>query len=245
MAVTTLKNDCKDIKLINVATDYHAVPFWEETKPDYFVIPHSSLKREFIEKGFKEEILLDFGISVSSSFSKVKNNLNLPTNKDIVLITSGSMGFGKMKDIVKSLLNNIPNIYVVAICGNNQTLYSALKELNNENLMVKGYVDNINEYIAASTIVLTKPGGLTSTEVATLRKPMIHIMPIPGVENYNARFFEKNGLSLVSNSLEEVLTNTNKLLKDKNLQKNMIENQAKIINKNSANDLVNFVLTHF
>lgn len=245
MAVTTLKNDGKDIKLINVATDYHAVPFWEETKPDYFVIPHSSLKREFIEKGFKEEILLDFGISVSSSFSKVKNNLNLPTNKDIVLITSGSMGFGKMKDIVKSLLNNIPNIYVVAICGNNQTLYSALKELNNENLMVKGYVDNINEYIAASTIVLTKPGGLTSTEVATLRKPMIHIMPIPGVENYNARFFEKNGLSLVSNSLEEVLTNTNKLLKDKNLQKNMIENQAKIINKNSANDLVNFVLTHF
>ena len=245
MAITTLKNDGKDIKLINVATDYHAVPFWEETKPDYFVIPHSSLKREFIEKGFKEEILLDFGISVSSSFSKVKNNLNLPTNKDIVLITSGSMGFGKMKDIVKSLLDNIPNIYVVAICGNNQTLYSALKELNNKNLLVKGFIDNINEYIAASAIVLTKPGGLTSTEVATLRKPMIHIMPIPGVENYNARFFEKNGLSLVSNSIEEVLTNTNKLLKDKNLQKSMIENQAKIINKNSANDLVNFVLTHF
>lgn len=245
MAITTLKNDGKDIKLINVATDYHAVPFWEETNPDYFVIPHSSLKREFIEKGFKEEILLDFGISVSSSFSKVKNNFNLPTNKDIVLITSGSMGFGKMKDIIKSLLDNIPNIYVVAICGNNQTLYSSLKELNNENLMVKGFVDNINEYIAASTIVLTKPGGLTSTEVATLRKPMIHIMPIPGVENYNARFFEENGLSLVSNSVEEVLTNTNKLLKDKNLQKNMIENQAKIINKNSANDLVNFVLTHF
>lgn len=245
MAITTLKNDGKDIKLINVATDYHAVPFWEETKPDYFVIPHSSLKREFIEKGFKEEILLDLGISVSSSFSKVKNNLNLPTNKDIVLITSGSMGFGKMKDIVKSLLDNIPNIYVVAICGNNQTLYSALKELNNKNLLVKGFIDNINEYIAASAIVLTKPGGLTSTEVATLRKPMIHIMPIPGVENYNARFFEKNGLSLVSNSIEEVLTNTNKLLKDKNLQKSMIENQAKIINKNSANDLVNFVLTHF
>lgn len=165
MAVTTLKNDGKDIKLINVATDYHVIPFWEETRPDYFVIPHSSLKQEFIEKGFKEEILLDFGIPVSSSFSKVKNNLNLPTNKDIVLITSGSMGFGKMKDMVKSLLNNIPNIYVVAICGNNQTLYSALKELNNENLMVKGYVDNIKEYIATSTIVLTKPGALQAQKL--------------------------------------------------------------------------------
>ena len=40
MVVTTLKKKGKDIKLINVATDYHAIPFWEETKPDYFVISH-------------------------------------------------------------------------------------------------------------------------------------------------------------------------------------------------------------
>lgn len=166
----------------------------------------------------------------------------MPTTKDIVLITSGSMGFGKMENMVKTLLHDIPNIYVVAICGNNETLYSNLKDLKSDNLLVKGYVDNINEYIAASTIVLTKPGGLTSTEVATIRKPMIHIMPIPGVENYNAHFFEKNGLSLVSTTIDEVVTNTKKLLEDKNLQKTMVENQAKIINRNSAKDLVDFVL---
>ena len=40
MAVTTLKKEGKNIKLINVATDYHAIPFWEETEPDYFVISH-------------------------------------------------------------------------------------------------------------------------------------------------------------------------------------------------------------
>ena len=123
MAVTTLKKEGKDIKLINVATDYHIIPFWEETKPDYFIIPHISLKDDFVKKGFKKEVLLDFGISVCSSFHKVKNNLNLPINKEIILITSGSMGFGKMKDIVKSLLDYIPNIYVVTICGNNKELY--------------------------------------------------------------------------------------------------------------------------
>ena len=242
MAVTMLKKENIDIKLINVATDYHIIPFWEETEPDYFVIPHSSLKEEFIKKGFKEEKLLDFGIPVASSFHKVRSDLNLPTNKDIVLITSGSMGFGKMKNIVKSLLEYIPNIFVVAICGNNKELYTELKEIDNPNLLVKGYVNNINEYIAASTIVLTKPGGLTSTEVGVIRKPMIHIMPIPGVENYNAEFFYKNGLSLVSNNVEEVKMNTAKLLKDKNMQNTMIENQSKIINRNSAKALVDFVL---
>lgn len=243
MAITALKGEGEDIKLINVATDYHAIPFWEETKPDYFVIPHKSLQDEFINKGFNKEILLDLGISVSSSFSLINNNLNLPSNKDIVLVASGSMGFGKMKDIVETMLKEIPNIYVVAICGNNKKLYSELQEIDNENLLVKGYVNNINEYIAASTIVLTKPGGLTSTEVGVIRKPMIHLMPIPGVENYNAEFFKKNGLSLVSNNIDEVIDNTSKLLKDKDLQKNMMENQSKIINKNSAKDLVEFVLS--
>ena len=244
MAITALKEEGKDIKLINVATDYHAIPFLEETKPDYFVIPHISLQEEFLKKGFKQEILLPYGICVSSLFCKVKNNLSLPQDKNIILITSGSMGFGKMKDIVKAILNNIPNTYVVALCGSNKKLYLELKEINSENLLVKGFVTNINEYISSSTIVLTKPGGLTSTEVGVIRKPMIHLMPIPGVENYNANFFEKNGLSLISNDIEEVISNTEKLLKDEKLQKEMIKNQAEFINRNSANDLVQFVINN-
>ena len=150
-----------------------------------------------------------------------------------------------MKDIVKSLLDNIPNIYVVAICGNNQTLYSALKELNNKNLLVKGFIDNINEYIVASAIVLTKPGGLTSTEVATLRKPMIHIMPIPGVENHNASFFEENGMCLKASNVLEVVNNTKKLLEDKTLQQNLVEMQKKYINDKSAGDLVDYVIKNW
>ena len=244
MAITALKEEGKDIKLINVATDYHAIPFWEETKPDYFVIPHISLQEEFLKKGFKQEILLPYGICVSSLFCKVKNNLSLPQDKNIILITSGSMGFGKMEDIVKAILNNIPNTYVVALCGSNKKLYLELKEINSEKLLVKGFVTNINEYISSSTIVLTKPGGLTSTEVGVIRKPMIHLMPIPGVENYNANFFEKNGLSLISNDIEEVISNTEKLLKDEKLQKEMIKNQAEFINRNSANDLVQFVINN-
>ncbi len=244
MAITSLKKEGKDIKLINVATDYHVIPFWEETKPDYFVIPHITLKEDFVKKGFKEETLLDFGIPIASSFHKVKNNLNLPIDKNIVLITSGSMGFGKMKEIVNAILDYTSNTYVIAICGNNKELYSELKKVNNSNLIVKGYINNINEYIAASAIVLTKPGGLTSTEVGVIRKPIIHLMPIPGVENYNAEFFKKNGLSLVSNNIEEVIMNTNILLKDKDMQKKMEENQTRIINMHSAKNLVNFVLNN-
>lgn len=242
MAITALKREGKDIRLINVATDYHAIPFWEETRPDYFVIPHSSLAEEFEAKGFSKDILLDFGIPVSSAFYNVKHKLDLPVNKDIIMITSGSMGFGKMRAIVKLLLESFPKAFVVAICGNNKELYAELLKINNPNLLVKGFINNINEYMAASTIILTKPGGLTSTEAGVIRRPVIHLMPIPGVENYNANFFEKNGLSLISLSEKEVIQNTYELLQDKDRQKMMIKNQAKIINRNSARDLVDFVL---
>ena len=245
MALTALKKDGKSIKFINVATDYRVIPLWEETDPDYFVIPHISLKDEFIRKGFREDIILPFGISVASSFGSVNKGSGLPNDKDVVLICSGSMGFGKIKEIVLRLLDEIDNVYFAVICANNKELYNDLLKIDNPNLIVKGYVNNINEYMIDSKIVLTKPGGLTSTEVAVIGKPMIHLMPIPGVENYNARFFEDNGLSLSANSVEDVVIKTKSLLNDKNKQEDMIKSQNEVINKNSAKDLASFIIKQF
>ena len=241
MAITKLKKDGKNIKLINVATDYSYIPFWNETNPDYFVIPHESLKKEFIKKGMDEKIFLPFGIPVSTNFQKVKNIVKVPKDKDIVLLSSGSMGFGKMDKIVKKLLKQIPNIYLIVVCGNNKKMYNKLSKIKNENLCVKGFINNMNEYMKVSKIILSKPGGLSTSEIVTLNKPLNLIMPIPGIENYNAEFFFNNKLSLVSNTLDEVILNTKLLLKDEKLQKELILNQKNMINKNSASDLVNFV----
>ena len=149
-----------------------------------------------------------------------------------------------MKDIVTSLLEVLDNIFVVIICGSNENLYNELSSINNPNMLVKGFVNNMNDYIYSSDLVLTKPGGLTSTEVAVLNKPMVHIMPIPGVENYNAKFFSIHDLSLVSNSIEEIISNTKKILEDKMLQKEIMTNQRKIINRNASSDLVDFILNN-
>lgn len=240
MTTTALKKSGKSIPLINVATDYRCIPFWEETTPDYFVIPDNSLTEHFLEKGFKKESLLPYGIPVASSVQNTKIPNDIPKNKDIVLLTSGSMGFGKMEEIVKSILKKLPEVFLIVICGKNKKLLKRLSKIKNENLLVKGFVENMKDYIASSTICLTKPGGLTSTEIAILNRPMIHIMPIPGVENYNAKFFSENGLSLVASTMEEVIENTRDLLQDKKKQEEMVNNQKKIINKNSAAYLVEF-----
>ncbi len=240
MALTELKKT-KNIKFVNVATDYECIPFWNETNPDLFVIPSPKLTDRFIEKGINKDILLPIGIPVASKFINVKNNITLPQDKDIILLTSGSMGFGEVLKCTLKLLDNI-DAYLVVVCGNNNKLKEKLDKINHPNLLVKGFINNMNQYMNKASIIIAKPGGLTSSEITMMRKPFILMMPIPGVENYNATFFEENGMAIKAKSVDEVVRQTKKLLEDKILQEEMINNQKKYINKNSAKDLVDYII---
>ncbi len=94
----------------------------------------------------------------------------------------------------------------------------------------------------SSEIILTKPGGLTTTEIATIRKPFIHTMPIPGCENYNANFFEEKKMSLKCNSIKEVVEKTEELLNNKELQEELIKNQMKYIKQNTCDEISDIVI---
>ena len=240
MALTELKKK-KNIKFVNVATDYECIPFCNETNPDIFVIPSEKLSNRFIEKGINKDVLLPTGIPVASSFFEVKGDIQLPNDKDIILLTSGSMGFGQMEECVKKILNSI-DAYLVVVCGSNESLKEKLEKIDNKNLIVKGFINNMNEYMNKASVIIAKPGGLTSTEITMMRKPFVLMMPIPGVENYNALFFESNGMGMRAENPDEVVRVTQKILDDKNLQEKMIDNQKKYINNNSAKDLVDYVL---
>ena len=238
-------NKKERIPFINIATDYECIPFWNETKPDYFIIPSKLLIKSFLKKGISKKILMPLGIPVSSNYKNITNLNLLPTDKDIVLITSGSMGFGNLVSLINKLLLEIPDVYFVVICGNNKKLEESLLKINNNNLKVVGFTKDMNYYLKYSNIVVTKPGGLTSTEVAIINKPFIHMMPIPGVENYNANFFETNKMSLKATNEEEVIKDIQLLLKDKKLQNKLCKNQLKYINSNSARDLVKFIISKY
>lgn len=240
MALTELKKK-KNVKFINVATDYECIPFWNETNPDIFVIPSEKLSNRFIEKGINKDVLLPTGIPVASSFFEVKGDVQLPNDKDIILLTSGSMGFGEMEECVKKVLESI-DAYLVVVCGSNEALKEKLEKIDNKNLIVKGFINNMNEYMNKASIIIAKPGGLTSTEITMMRKPFVLMMPIPGVENYNASFFESNGMGMRAKNPDEVVSVTQKILDDKTIQEEMINNQKKYINRNSAKDLVDYVL---
>lgn len=248
-ALTTIKKK-QPIHFLAVATDYVSIPFWEESNPDYFVIPNEELKESFIQRGIPEEKLLPFGIPVSLRVSEKidkkqqKEDLGLETDKRHILVATGSMGFGKNEEMVRGLLEHKKkeDILIVA-CGNNEKMKQELKEkfAKRNDFILLSYTNKLIAYMQVADVILTKPGGLTTTEVAAMRKPLVHTMPIPGCENFNAEYFAQKGMSLKCENAEEVWKNTIKLLEDEELQKQMIENQKKVINPQASEKIVDFV----
>lgn len=236
----------KKVPFLLVATDYTACPFMEEANPNYYVI-QNGIEKDFINKGIDEKKLLKTGIPVSSNFIKnaknIRYNLNIDKEKTI-LIMLGSMGFGNINKIVNNLLE-IDNTKTIIVTGSNKELYNKLKKIKNKKLITLGYVHNMNDLIYSSDIVVSKPGGLSSTEIASINKPLIHAFAIPGIETINTNFFYNHKMSIKCDNENEIIQNIIKLLNDNKLQKEMIKSQNKIINKNSANDLVEFIKSKF
>ena len=248
-SLTAIKKE-HPIKFMAVATDYVCIPFWEETNPDYFVIPSEDLKEDFKNKGIPEKKLLPLGIPTAKAYrerydkKEYKEKLKFDVNKKYVLILTGSMGFGNITDMIKKLHEDMKQVNFIVSCGHNESLFNTLKEeyKNTKNIIILPYTDKISNYMKASDIILSKPGGLTTTEIATLRKPFIHTMPIPGCENYNANFFDKRKMAIKCDTIEEVVENTKKLIKNQTLQNQMIENQEKYIRKDTCDKITDIVI---
>ena len=199
---------------VAVATDYTCIPFWEETDCDYYIIPHNLLVDEFVKRGIPREKLYPLGIPFSpkilDNVSKVeaREMLNLPSNGKIALLIGGSMGAGKMVKLAKYFKSyqKDNDIFVVAICGNNKRVFKKIsrKYGKDEKFQVIKQTNQMPIYLKACDIIYTKPGGLSSTEAAAARIPIVHTFPIPGCETANKVFFNELGMSISAKNAKEL-----------------------------------------
>lgn len=249
-ALTAIKKE-KQIHFMQIATDYVSIPFWEETNPDYFVIPSKDLEKEFQYKKIQPNNILPLGIPVAKTYTQeyekdeCKKELNLEADKKYILVLTGSMGFGNVMQMIDELRKNIKDVALIVSCGNNKKLLKDMKDKygeDNKSTIILPYTDILSKYMKSSEIILSKPGGLTSTEIATLRKPFIHTMPIPGCENYNADFFNSRNMSIKCDTIGEVVQNTKELLKNKKMQEEMIEKQKQYINCKACDEITDVIL---
>lgn len=251
--VTALRAERRlDARFVNIATDYTCVPFWEETTPDDFIIPHPALAGEFARKGVPTRVLRPLGIPVSRAFKvreerrAARARLGLPADGQIILIMSGSMGFGHLLELVKRLVERFDGrASVVALTGHNERLREAVSKAYGarQDVFAVPFTDRVSLYMDASDLLFTKPGGLTSTEAAVKNIPTILTPPIPGCETINARFFEARGMALVAGDVADQVRLAEKLLTDDRAARAMQDAQRREINAHAARDICDLLCT--
>lgn len=255
-ALTYLKYKHSDfsqhVKTYAVCTDYTCIPFWHELNVDAFFTPHSDLVAECVKKGIDKNKIEVTGIPVSHTFTEkldktaAREQLGLEKDKNIILVMTGSMGFGHITDLCLGFLNSgTDNLQIIVLTGTNEKLFSRLSAMfSPDKVMPVSFTDRVSCYMDACDVLLTKPGGLSSTEAAVKNVPFIHTAPIPGCETLNAEFFSKRGMSLVAHNEKEICELTLKLLYDKQAQLDMQKAQCKNINKFAARDICDYILEH-
>lgn len=234
-----------------IGTDYAYPPFLHDTELDYYFIPHPDLVDAFAKEGVPKEKLVPLGIPVSAAFltkrekGEARKLLGLPEAGKLLLVMTGSMGFGNTEALVANLLHRIPeNTHILVMGGNNTRMKERLRARygGESRLRVLDFTKEVSLYMDASDILFTKPGGLSSTEAAAKGIPFLHTDPIPGWEEDNIRFFHAHGLSECGKDPEALALKALFLLANPWKCEEMVAAQKRQINANAARDICDFIL---
>lgn len=235
--------------LIGIVTDFTVHPFWESTELDYYVIPDSLLTYRMNKKGIPSEKLLPFGIPVKEEFSSKIPKAEARGRLDIedrltLLVMMGSMGYGNISDALTEIDAFDADFQLLVICGSNGKLLDFVTGRSwNHPVRGFGFTENVALMMDASDIIVSKPGGLTTSEAFAKGLPMIAMNPIPGQEDQNLAFLVNNGAAVAVNSEYTVSDALYQLLSEKWRAELMRESVRRIGKPDSTKRLYDFIMT--
>ena len=193
------------VPIMGINTDYCIHPFWEDVPTvDYIVTPNELMRYAAERRGIRAQRLLPLGIPVAAKFQEkidkqeARRVLGLQQDKTTILLMGGSMGYGDMLHNVAQVDAMGEEYQLVCLAGSNERLYQELRQLQVRSpLHVQSFTDKVALYMRAADCIVTKPGGLSTSEALACGLPMILVSPIPGQEDRNAQFFLNNGAAVL------------------------------------------------
>ena len=120
-----------------------------------------------------------------------KIRFGIPQDAPHLVVMCGSMGCDTMRKVIGYLPKD--EFYITVVCGTNKKMQSQLEETYAayEKIQIYGYVNDMSLLMDSADVFLTKPGGLSSTEIAVKRLPAVYMNTVGGCESYNLQFFAK------------------------------------------------------
>lgn len=188
-----------------VVTDAIAHGSWLNHEINGYFLPSSIGVNMLIQRGANPDLLHVTGIPIKleilepKSKAEMKVHHNLLLDRPVITLFGGGLNTQRVKVIVTDFLASSTPLTIIVIAGRNDTLLEALEDFTDSELvkLVKlGSIDYVDDLIVTSDLIITKAGGLITSEILARGIPMIIIDPIPGQEEQNADVIAASGAGI-------------------------------------------------
>jgi processive 1,2-diacylglycerol beta-glucosyltransferase len=196
-----------------VVTDVIAHSTWINYGVAGYFLPNSLSRNLLIQRGLNPDVLHVTGIPVKLEIMQPKtkeetrSHLNLPHDRPVISLFGGGLNPRRVRSMVMDLLNSPMPMMLVVAAGRNEKLEEALEDLTagtHVRLRKVGTIDYVDDLVVASDLIITKAGGLITSEILARGTPMIIVDPIPGQEEQNADVIAAAGAGVQLRLLEMV-----------------------------------------
>jgi processive 1,2-diacylglycerol beta-glucosyltransferase len=209
---------------VSIVTDFEAHAFWLEPSVNCYCVAAEETKGSLVARGVAAEHVAVTGIPIASKFSErlnhfeIRRRFGLRDDLPVLLVLAGGFGMGPVDEILAQLDKVEGYFHTIVVAGKNEELRHELAcQERKHPTQVLGFAKNMHELMAVADLIVTKPGGLTTSEALAMGKPMLIINPIPGQEAANSDFLLEHGAAMKVNRMDDVPFRLKQLLGTKKL----------------------------
>ncbi|MFH1724683.1 MAG: glycosyltransferase [Elusimicrobiota bacterium] len=236
---------------ITVTTDFDAHRLWAARPCDRHCAATEDGAASLEGWGVPAGDISVTGIPIHPAFSRPGSreaclaSQGLAGESPIVLQLAGGFGLGPIEKIYGGLLRVASPLEIVVVAGRNEEARARLAKIeapSRHRVKLLGFTDTIHELMALADVIVSKPGGLTSSEALASGAAMAVVNPIPGQESRNSDFLLENGAAIKINNIAALPRKLSELLADKDRLSRLKRNAARLGKPRAAFDVAQIAL---
>jgi processive 1,2-diacylglycerol beta-glucosyltransferase len=212
-----------DTPQMTVTTDFETHRLWMNEPCDHYTTATDEGAAYLASFGVDIAKITATGIPIHPVFAQPKDRgeclarHGLKGDRPVVLQLAGGFGVGPIERLYQSILSIEQPIELIVVAGKNEKLRKQLQGVEapaRHRARVMGFTTEIDELMCVADIVVSKPGGLTTSEVMARGAAMAIVNPIPGQESRNSDYLLEQGAAIKINNIATLPMKLAKLLKD-------------------------------
>lgn len=256
-AIAQLKREgLVTLPTVTVITDHTYHSYWIHKGTDRYIVGSAHIRRALLEWPVPERSIAVTGIPIRGAFQdrydsrEQRRSHGLDPLLPTVMIMGGGCGLigGDWAKLLTAPELMKRPMQTVIVCGRNRKLQERLtRELQGypHPVRISGYVDDVHRLMAAADILITKPGGLTTSEALASELPMLLYKPLPGQEYDNAEYLTGAGAAVQAKDDREFVRQLSNLLDNPRLLAGMKQAARRLAHRSSSEQAIREVFAAF